>query len=61
MRGFNINICNSTIKMENVDVKLSTCIDSSNKSNDKDPKFEIGDIVRMSKYKNFFAKGYVPN
>ena len=47
--------------MENVDVKLSTCIDSSNKSNDKDPKFEIGDIVRMSKYKNFFAKGYVPN
>ena len=47
--------------MKNVDVKLSTCIDSSNKSNDKDPKFEIGDIVRMSKYKNFFAKGYVPN
>ena len=47
--------------MKNVDGKLSTCIDSSNKSNDKDPKFEIGDIVRISKYKNFFAKGYVPN
>ena len=47
--------------MKNVDVNLSTCIDSSNKINDKDPKFEIGDIIRISKYKNFFAKGYVPN
>ena len=26
-----------------------------------DPKFEIGDIVKISKYKNIFAKGYVPN
>ena len=28
---------------------------------DKDPKFKIGHIVRISKYKNIFAKGYVPN
>ena len=27
----------------------------------KDPKFQIGDIVRISKYKNIFAKDYVPN
>ena len=27
----------------------------------KDPKFKIDDIVRISKYKNTFAKGYIPN
>ena len=27
----------------------------------KDPKFKIGDHVRISKYKNIFAKGYTPN
>ena len=31
------------------------------KVNDKDPKFKIGDHVRISKYKNIFAKGYTPN
>ena len=51
------NACHTTIKMKPVDVKSSTYIDSS----DKDPKFKIGDIVRISKYKNIFAKGYVPN
>ena len=50
-----------TIKMEPVDVEPSTYIDSSKEINDEDPKFEIGDIVRISKYKNIFAKGYVPN
>ena len=29
--------------------------------NDKDPKFKVGDHVRISKYKNIFAKGYTPN
>ena len=29
--------------------------------NDKDRKFKIGDHVRISKYKNIFAKGYTPN
>ena len=27
----------------------------------KDPKFEVGNHVRTSKYKNIFSKGYVPN
>ena len=27
----------------------------------KDPKFKVGDHVRISKYKNIFAKGYTPN
>ena len=47
----------STIKMKPVDVKTNIYIDSSKNINDKDPKFEIGDIVRISKYKNIFAKG----
>ena len=50
------NTYHSTIKMKPVDVKSSTYIDSS-----KDPKFKIGDFVRISKYKNIFAKGYTPN
>ena len=29
--------------------------------NDKDPKFQVGDQVIMSKYKIIFAKGYTPN
>ena len=29
--------------------------------NDKDPKFKVGDYVRISKYKSMFAKGYTPN
>ena len=28
--------------------------------NDKDPKFKIGDIVKILKYKNIFAKAYIP-
>ena len=51
----------STIKMKLADVKSSTYTNSSKEINDKDPKFKIGDIVRISKYKNIFAKGYVPN
>ena len=50
-----------TIKMKPVDVKSNTYIDSSKEINDKDPKFKIGDIVRISKYKNIFLKGYIPN
>ena len=53
------NTYHSTIKTKPVDV--STHIDSSKKINNKDPKFNIGDIVRISIYKFFFAKGYVPN
>ena len=29
--------------------------------NDKGPQFEVGDYVRVSKYKNIFAKGYTRN
>ena len=46
------NTYHSTIKIEP---------SSSKESNNKDSKFKIGDIVRISKYKNIFAKDYVPN
>ena len=47
--------------MKPVHVKSNIYIESSKESNTKNPKFKIGDIVRISKYKNIFAKGYVPN
>ena len=55
------NTYHSTIKMKPVDVETKSYIDSSKEINNKDPKFKIGDIVRISKYKNIFAKGYTPN
>ena len=48
---------NSTIKMKPANTKLNTCIGSSKGINNKDPKFKIGDIFRISKYKIIFAKG----
>ena len=47
--------------MSSFDVKSSTCIDFTKKNNEEDPKFKVGDHVRISKYKNIFAKGYLPN
>ena len=55
------NTYHRTIKMKPVDVKYNTYIDSSKEINDKGPKCKIGNIVRISKYKNIFGKGYVPN
>ena len=55
------NTCHRTIKMKPVDVKGNTYIDFKKEVNDKDPKFKVGDHVRISKYKNIFAKGYTPN
>ena len=47
--------------MKPVDVKSNTYINSSKEINDEDPKFEVADIARTSKYKNIFVKGCVPN
>ena len=47
--------------MKTINVKTITYINSGKEINDKDPKFKIGDIVRISKYKNIFAKSYVSN
>ena len=50
-----------TIKMKPIDVKNNTYVDSKKEVSDKDPKFKVGDHVRICKYTNTFAKGYTPN
>ena len=47
--------------MKPVDVKSSTYNNSAKEFNDDDTEFKIDHIVRISKYKNIFAKDYVPN
>ena len=46
-----------SIKIKPIDVKDNTYIDFKKEVKDKDPKFKVGDYVRISKYKNIFAKG----
>ena len=53
------NTYHRTIKMKAV--KDNTFTDFEKEVNDKNPKFKVGDHVRISKYKNIFAKGYMPN
>ena len=55
------NTYHTSIKMKPADVKDNTYINFKNESNDKNPKFKVGDHVRISEYKNIFAKGYTPN
>ena len=55
------NTYHRTIKMKHVDVKDTAYIDFKKEVNEKDPKFKVGDHVRISKYKNIFDEGYMPN
>ena len=55
------NTYHRTIKMKPVDVEDNIYIDFEKEVNVKDPIFKVGDYVRISKYKNIFAKGYTPN
>ena len=60
------NTIDKTIKMKPIDVtddSYSECNEDFNKKdfNKKDPKFKVGDHVRISNYKNIFARGYTPN
>ena len=55
------NTYHRTIKMKPIDVKDNTYINIGKEINDKDPKFKVDDHVRISKYKNIFARGYTPN
>ena len=55
------NTYHRTIKMKPVNIKDNTYIDFKKEVNDKHPKFKVGDNVRISKYKNIFGKGYMPN
>ena len=55
------NIYHTTLKMKPLDVKENTYINTDKDTNDKNPKFKVGDPIRISKYKNIFAKSYTPN
>ena len=55
------NTCHRTIKMKPVDVKDNIYIDFKKEVSNKDPKFRVGDHVRISKYENIFAKGCISN
>ena len=55
------NTVHKTIKMEPIDVTDGFYAEYNEDFNKKDLKFKVGDNVRISKYKNIFAKGYAPN
>ena len=54
------NTKHSTIKMKPTDVKNNKRV-YIDEHNEKDSRFKVGDRVRISRYKNIFAKGYSPN
>ena len=54
------NTVHRTIKMK-PNVTNDTYAEYNEDFNKKDPKFKVGDYVRISKYKNTFAEGYAPN
>ena len=60
VNGYN-NTYHRATKMKPVDVKDNTYIHFGKGSNNKDSKFQVHDLVRISKYKNIFAKEYTPN
>ena len=55
------NTYNNSIKMKPKAVTDDSFVEYNEESNKKDPKFKVGDRVRISKFKNIFAKGYTPN
>ena len=49
------------MKIKPINVTSDSYAEYNEDSNKRNPKFKVGDHVRISKYKNIFAKGYVPN
>ena len=47
--------------MKPIDVGDDSFAEYNEESKEKDPKFKVGDHVRISKFKNIFAKLYTPN
>ena len=54
------NTKHNTIKMKLIDVGDNKRV-YNDEHNEKDSRFKVGDRVRISKFKNIFAKGYTPN
>ena len=55
------NIVHRTIKIKPIDVTDDSCAEYNEDLNKKDPEFKVGDNIRISNYKNIFAKEYTPN
>ena len=55
------NTVHRTIKLKPIDITSDSYAEYNKDSNEKDPKFKVGNHVRISKYKNIFAKGYTQN
>ena len=55
------NTYHKTTKMKPVAINPSMYIDFNKENNKEGYKFNVGDIVRISKHKSIFAKGYIPN
>ena len=55
------NVVHRSIKMKPIDVTSDSYAEYNEDSNEKDSKFKVGDRVRISKYKNVFAKGFTQN
>ena len=55
------NTVHKTIKMKPIDVTNDSYAKCNEDFNKKGAKFKVGDHVRISKYKNIFAKSYVPS
>ena len=55
------NTVHRTIKMKPIDVTSDSYAEYNEDSNEKDPKFKVGDRIKISKYKNIFAKRYTQN
>ena len=55
------NTYHKTIKMKPIDIGDDSFAEYNEEPNEKDRKFKVGDHVRISKFKNVFAKGYTPN
>ena len=55
------NVYHRTINRKPIDAGHDSFAESNEESNEEDPKFKVGGHVRISKYKNIFAKGFAPN
>ena len=55
------NTLHRTLKMKPINVIDDSFAEYNEDSNKRNPKFKVDDHVRISKFKNIFAKGYAPN
>ena len=55
------NTIHRTIKMKPIDVTDDSFAEYNEELNKRNPKFKVGDHVRISKYKNIFANRYASN